>query len=150
MKLIYWTIALWILAGSVPAAAQDSTATQQSASPAEKAELEGRWTEAVKLRKDAFAAQATRRNAAEYLEALSAAGMDDQVIAEAGRIAPKFPGWSASGHSLGAVLGAAGSSARGSRTSRRPYPAPYPPRRNARASCLPPAGATRRSRSSRT
>ena len=73
MKLTYWTFAFLSLAGIVPATAQDppaeSSATQ-SASPAEKAELEGRWTEAVKLRKEAFAGQATRRNAAEYLEAL--------------------------------------------------------------------------------
>ena len=97
MKLTYWTFAFLSLAWIVPATAQDppaeSSATQ-SASPAEKAELEGRWTEAVKLRKEAFAGQATRRNAAEYLEALSTAGLDDQVIAEAGRIAGQFPGWS--------------------------------------------------------
>lgn len=97
MRLFYWTIAaLWILSGAGLATAQDPppASAVESASPAEKAELEGRWTDAVKLRKEAFAAQTTRRNAAEYLEALSAAGLDDQVIAEATRMSSQFPGWS--------------------------------------------------------
>ena len=97
MKRFAWIIALWMAAGPMVATAQvappDSVSTQ-GASPAEKAELEGRWTEAVKLRKEAFAGQATRRNAAEYLGALSAAGQDEQVISEAARISAQFPGWS--------------------------------------------------------
>ena len=96
MKTGHWLVALTILGGPVRAVGQDTppSAGTSSASPAEKAELEGRWTDAVKLRRDAFAAAANRRNAAEYLEALSAAGLDDQVIAEASRMAAQFPGWS--------------------------------------------------------
>ncbi|HET9234709.1 MAG TPA: hypothetical protein VFP10_11270 [Candidatus Eisenbacteria bacterium] len=86
----------WILAFCVVASACHAVPSlfAQETSPAEKAETEGRWTDAVKLRREAYAASATRRDAALYLQALAAAGKDAEVIAEAAKATSKFPGWS--------------------------------------------------------